>query len=246
MEHRGMIGATWETSRTQPHFRTTWLHSNKKHFSGSVISKNINSLRFFPLPQHYLVPVLSLCSAEEGGLGGEEGGIIVLFVQAAVAAAHAIATGHLRGLRRPPAPFQAPGSPRSRDPTRRWGTALNKWPELLESVEGTDGNPRAGESRYQSTSTYHCRGLRKRARRPRFLFLAGQQIKISLKMRISGLFCLVLEISKSTATQIDTRQSAEKRKEEEDVSLRLLMQCSCHTWTLLHKLWLMTEPPANL
>lgn len=164
MEHRGMIGATWETSRTQPHFRTTWLHSNKKHFSGSVISKNINSLRFFPLPQHYLVPVFSLCSAEEGGLGGEEGGIIVLLVQAAVAAAHAIATGHLRGLRRPPAPFQAPGSPRSRDPTRRWGTALNKWPELLESVEGTDGNPRAGESRYQSTSTYHCRGLRKRAK----------------------------------------------------------------------------------
>lgn len=161
MEHWVIIAATWETSRRQPHFRTTWLSSNKKHFSVSVTSKNIHSLLFFPLPQHYLVPLLSLSSAKEGGFGGEEGGIIVLLVQAAVAAAHAIATGHLRGLQRPLAPFQAPGSARSRDTTRRWGTASNKWPELKDSVEGTAGNLTARELRYQSTSAYHCWGLRK-------------------------------------------------------------------------------------
>lgn len=156
----------WETSRTHvpfPHCATSLFQWSPKTY----ILCTSNSF-----PQHYLVLLLGLCSAEEGGLGSEEGEIIVLLVQAAVAAAHAIATGHLRGLQRPLAPFQAPGSARRRDTTKWWRTASSKW---LDSGEGTDGNLRAGESRYQSTSAYHCWGLRKRAqRRPQFLFQAGQ------------------------------------------------------------------------
>lgn len=69
---------------------------------------------------HYLGYLFCLWLPEEGGLGGEEGEVIALLVQAAVPTAHAIAAGHLRGWiqfgglptrvsGRPNEPFQAPG-----------------------------------------------------------------------------------------------------------------------------------------
>lgn len=69
---------------------------------------------------HYLRYLLSLWLPKEGGLGGEEGEVIALLIQAAVPTAHAIATGHLQGRIQfeglptqvfggPNAPFQAPG-----------------------------------------------------------------------------------------------------------------------------------------
>lgn len=69
---------------------------------------------------HYLGYFLCLWPPEEGGLGGEEGEVIALLIQAAVPTAHAIAASHLRGWIQfgglptrvfggPNAPFQAPG-----------------------------------------------------------------------------------------------------------------------------------------
>lgn len=184
-----MLSQLEKLQLTQPHFRTTRLISNKKNFSVSAISKNIHSLLFLPLPQRYLSRLLALCLAEEGSLGGEEGRIIVLLFLAAVAAAHAIATSHLRGLRRPPTAFQAPGSAKKVE--MQPGDLPDGHSELLDAVEEIDGNPRTGDSRYPRITVGGCGRAR---RRPQFLFLPGQQDKILLEMRRSGLFSSVLEM----------------------------------------------------